>query len=153
MSKTGSREELLEVCIRDLHAGRRLAAERLPCVAEQAGPALTPVVEGLVRALRAEAGEFETLGIDLDGPPNLWMAGIMDDSERDTRSTVQGRLLDIAIIGAVRKAVAADAVSLETALALAEWLARRSLAEMLAAMRQRCRDTDGALRGLLQETA
>jgi hypothetical protein len=153
MSKTGSRPELLEVCIQDLHAARTLAAERLPCVAGEAGAALAAVIETLAAQFEAEAAQFEGMGFDLAGDPNLWMAGIMDDAERDTRSIEPGVLLDTAIIGAVRKAVAADAVSLETALALANAQAMRTAAEQIEAMRDRAGATDRALCGLLLETA
>jgi len=153
MSKTASKEELLEVCVQDLHAARKLAAERLPCVAGEAGEALAPVIETLVGQLEAEAEQFESMGFDLDGDPNLWMAGIMDDAERDTRSIEPGALLDTAIIGAVRKAVAADGVSLETALALANAQAMQAIAEQVQAMCRRCDATDLALRNLLLETA
>jgi hypothetical protein len=151
MSKTSSEQELLEVCIQDLHAARKLAADRLPCVAGEAGAALAPVIEALVAQLESEAARFESMGFDLDGDPNLWMAGIMDDAERDTRSIEPGPLLDTAIIGAVRKAVAADAVSLETALALADAQAMPMVAEQVEAMRARSDATDRALRGLLLE--
>jgi hypothetical protein len=93
------------------------------------------------------------MGFDLAGDPNLWMAGIIDDAERDTRSIEPGALLDTALIGAVRKAVAADAVSLETALALANAQAMRTVAEQLEAMRDRAGATDRALCGLLLEVA
>lgn len=153
MSKTASKEELLEVCIQDLHAGRADAVDRLECIAREAGAKVAPAVAELARAFAAEAGRFEKLGIDLDGPSNLWMAGIMDDAERDTRSIEAGVLLDIAIVGAVRKAIAADAASLETALALAVALSKPDVAETVQAMLDRRREADDALRAALEALA
>ena len=117
MSKTASERELLQACIQDLYAGRRLAAERLGCVAGQATTELAAAIESLRHDYAQEAEQLDETGLAQGGPDNVWMAGILDDADRDTRSVKQGKLLDTALIGAVRKAVAADGVSLETAVA------------------------------------
>lgn len=80
-----SRAALLHAAVADLHAGKLDAAERLPTLADKAGPELAP-------ALRAEAGRanvqgqrLAALGVSPDGPENLWISGILDDAERDAR--------------------------------------------------------------------
>ena len=62
-------------------------------------------------------------------------------------------LLDTARIGALRKGVAADSVSLETAIEVARSLGREDVAELTQRMRERSGDHDGRLRALLQEIA
>jgi len=103
--------------------------------------------------IAADAGEralaLGQTGRHAGGPPNLWMAGILDDSERDVRSTAAGPLLDTAMIGAVRKAVSADRVSYETAVALAE----NELRAVLEKMRNALVATDGQLAVLLARVA
>ena len=153
MADTESKDDLLQACIQDLHAARRVAAERLPGIAAAAGGELAPVLRTIRDDFAAEAEQLEATDHDLDGPENLWMAGIMDDAERDTRSIEAGVLLDIAIVGAVRKAIAADAVSLETALALANSLAKPEIAERVQAMRERRRAADEVLREALEALA
>lgn len=152
MARTASRDDLLQVCIQDLYAARVLGAQRLGAVSAAAGPVLARLVARLQRELAGEAEQLERSGTDLAGPENLWMAGIMDDAERDTRSIAPGALLDTAIVGAVRKAIAADAVSLETAVVLARALARHDLGDLLDAMRRRRRSDEEALRRQLHET-
>jgi ferritin-like metal-binding protein YciE len=153
MSKTASKEELLQACVQDLHAAREVAVERLPGVTGHAGPELSKRLEDLAETYGKEARQFEGTGVSLDGPENLWMAGVMDDAERDTRSIVRGVLLDTALIGAVRKGVAADSVSLETLVAVAQALGRDEIAALAQRMRERSGDHDARLRALLQEIA
>lgn len=153
MASTESKAGLLQACIQDLHAARRVAAERLPRIAEHAGQGLAPILHELARDLAAEARALEATGHDLDGPENLWMVGIMDDGERDTRSIVRGPLLDTALIGAVRKGVAADGVSLETAVAVSRSLGEDELAGSLEDMRARSGQYDDRLRILLHQVA
>lgn len=151
MVKTKSKDELLHVCVQDLYAGRTLAATKLPTVASAAGEGLCALVQAMQQQYAEEAAQFERTGYDLDGPENLWMAGIMDDAERDTRTIARGLLLDIAIIGAVRKALAADAVSLETAVVVAHSLGEESLGNLLRSMRERGHEADLRLRQRLHE--
>lgn len=56
---------------------------------------------------------------DPKGDPNLWVKGILRDVDRDISPNVAGPVRDVAPIGAVRKLVPADAVSIETAILLA----------------------------------
>ena len=153
MSKTASTEELLQACVQDLHAARQVAFERLPCIAREAGPELSKLIERLAESYAEQTRQFEEAGISLEGPENIWMAGVMDDADRDTRSIVRGAPLDTALIGAVRKGVAADSVSLETAVAVARALEREDFAQLVERMREHSGDHDARLRALLQEIA
>ena len=153
MSKTASKEDLLQACVQDLHAARQAAAGRLPCIVGEAGPELAKLIERLAETYAAEIRQFEETDISLEGPENIWMAGVMDDAERDTRSIVRGPLLDTALIGAVRKGVAADSVSLETAIAVARSLEREDIARLAERMREHSGDHDARLRALLQQIA
>ena len=153
MSQTATREDLLQACVQDLHAARQVAVERLPGIIGHAGPPLAKRLQDLLETYGNETGEFEETDVSLDGPENIWMAGVMDDAERDTRSIVRGALLDTALIGAVRKGVAADSVSLQTAIAVANSLGRADIAALTQRMRERSGDHDARLAALLQEIA
>lgn len=153
MSGTKTKTELLQACIQDLHAARQVAVERMPCVIGEAGQDLAALLDALRTTYAEQAQQFEGTDISLEGPKNLWMAGVMDDAERDTRSIVPGVLLDTALIGALRKGVAADSVSLETAIAVARSLEREEIARLTERMREHSGDHDGRLRALLQEIA
>ena len=153
MSQTATKEDLLQACVQDLHAARQVAVERIPCIIGEAGADLAKLLSDLVETYRDEARQFEGTDISLDGPENIWMAGVMDDGERDTRSIVAGALLDTALIGAVRKGVAADSVSLETAIAVANSLGRDDIAALTQRMWERSGDHDARLAALLQEIA
>ena len=151
MSRTADLAGLLQACIQDLHAARLVASERLPSVASHAGAELAVLLGELADGYCEEARELAHTGISLDGPANLWMAGIMDDAERDTRSIVPGLLLDIALVGAVRKGVMADYVSLETAIAVARETGRKDAAHLAAQLRDRAAAFDARLRALLEK--
>lgn len=121
---TDDADALFTACLQDLHAGERLLGDRLPAVTQHAvASALKAALSAHVRDCAESAGDLARYGRDLDGPDNLWMAGICDDADRDTRSTAPGALLDTALIGAIRKSTAARAVSYDTAIALADVLA------------------------------
>jgi ferritin-like metal-binding protein YciE len=153
MSQTATREDLLQACVQDLHAARQVAVERLPGIIGHAGPPLAKRLQDLLERYGNETGELEETDVSLDGPENIWMAGVMDDGERDTRSIVSGPLLDTALIGAVRKGVAADSVSLETTVAVANSAGRDDIAALAQRMRERSGDHDARLAALLQEIA
>jgi hypothetical protein len=139
MGSPTSRAELFELCVQDHCAAARLVAKHLPTVAAAAGVDLAPLVASVAEGFGARCGEFARMVEKLDGPENLWMAGIMDDSLRDTRTIDKGPLLDIALAGAVRKALGADEVSLETAIGLAHALDKPEEEQRLRAMRERDR--------------
>jgi hypothetical protein len=75
------------------------------------------------------------------------MAGILDDAKRDARSNARGPVRDTALLGAVRKGLAATTVSYDTAVALAHSSA--PLARMLRAQRTRVRALDKTLSAAL----
>ena len=77
------------------------------------------------------------------------MRGILNDAERDARTTETGRLLDVALIGAVRKAKAAEIVSSETAMALARQIGEEPIGQAVAQDRQEEIATDRALKARL----
>lgn len=154
MTLIASRASLLHTALQDLHAGKEDAAARLPKLADAAGDA------GLAELLRAEAGRageqarrLAGSGGDMSGTRNLWMAGILDDAERDTRQTEPGPLLDIALIGAVRKAKAAEIVSSETAIALAGAVDEAEIGAAVATNKVEEIEADRALKALLEELA
>lgn len=113
--------ELLTVALQDLREGRRQVVERLPDVRSAISDPATDTAFG--RLIERSRDETETLAHMLDDPegdPNLWADGILNDACRDIESTARGAIRDIALIGAIRKFLAADFVSLETAIALAK---------------------------------
>lgn len=146
MSRTASAAALLHVALQDLHAGKAIQVERL-------GGLVEAVRDAELKALLAdELGRASvqrdrlTALADVSGAPeNLWMQGVLDDAERDTESHLSGLLVDVAVIGAVRKAKAAEIVSSETAIALAATEAPAML-EALRANRAEEIATDQALR-------
>lgn len=117
---TSSRAALLHICLQDLRAGKEALAERLPGISAAATDGhLRALLDREVEQADEQGRRLDALGDAGGGPENLWMTGILDDAERDARSHQPGVLLDIALIGAIRKAKAAEIVSTETALALA----------------------------------
>lgn len=120
MSLTASRAALLHVALQDLRAGKQLLVDRLTPLADAAADfALQDVIERDRANARRHASRLDEMA-DLGTPPdNLWMSGILDDADRDAQSHQRGAILDTALIGALRKAKAAEIVSIETAMALA----------------------------------
>lgn len=148
MTRTASRAALLHVAVEDLRAGKALLAERLPALSEAASDReLVALLRGEAERAGRQRDRIDAAGSFAAGPKNLWMIGILDDADRDARSHQPGALLDIALVGAVRKAKAAEIVSHETALALVE--AVGALAEVLANLRDEDAATDHALRARL----
>lgn len=149
MTQTSSAAALLHAAVQDLHAAKRWQVERLPALADAAGEALAALIRDEAARADAQAGRIEASGVNTDGPANLWMAGVLDDAERDARSHQPGRLRDIALVGALRKGKAAEIVSDDTALALAKEIGDHALAEVVAANRAEEIATDRALATLL----
>lgn len=149
MSCTTGPEALFRVCLQDLRAGRLLGVEQLPEIAARVGSPLADEITELTRVYQDEIAQLQELGGAGEAPENLWMGGILDDAKRDTETIAPGSLLEIAIVGAVRKALSADAVSLETAEAVADNIARQSAAQTINRMKMRAREMDGRLRELL----
>lgn len=154
MVGTKTKQELLEVCIWDLAEGCRALVERLPGVARHASDApLRTDFDRAVGEARERAARLDALIDKSNGPENLWMAGILDDAERDTESVAPGELLDVAMIGAIRKAFHAEVASIHTAQAMAracfDDAAQDALDRNLAELEER----DGALFAALARVA
>jgi ferritin-like metal-binding protein YciE len=123
MASTDTIDKLLIACVQDLYAGAILMAERLPkLVPSIEDAALASLLQEQITLSRAQADALQGTGRDTDGPANLWMKGILKDAKRDSKSIAPGPLLDIALIGAIRKGFAAEIVSYETAIAVAATL-------------------------------
>lgn len=151
MGKTATREELLTACAQDLHAGEQLLVNHLPDIVEHVrDPALRGLIDAQIGQSASQAQRLRQAEDDIDGPPNLWMAGIMADAERDTRSIEPDPLLDVALIGAIRKAKASEIVSYETAVATANALGRESV-KIFDSILQEERAADAALQVRLRE--
>lgn len=147
MVEIASGAALLHTAVQDLHDGKRRFASRLPSLCEQMSDAsLVAIIRREVERVAGQAARLETSGGDMSGSRNLWMAGILDDAERDARTTQPGMLLDIALIGAIRKAKAAEIVSSETAMALARHVEQPALLEAVTTNRAEEIETDTLLR-------
>jgi ferritin-like metal-binding protein YciE len=150
MTLIATAASLLHAAVQDLHAGKTDAAKRLPGVADHAtDAALVTLLQDEAQRAGKQADRLAATGMNAAGPKNLWMAGILDDAERDGSSTEPGRLLDIALIGAIRKAKAAEIVSSETALALATELDDAALSAAVRANLEEEIATDRALKARL----
>lgn len=154
MGTTDSAAALLRTAIQDLHDGKRSLARRLPPLCDRmTDAALVGVMEREAGRAAEQVARLEATAVDMAGPKNLWMAGILDDAERDARTTQPGMLLDIALIGAIRKAKAAEIVSSETAIALARRVEQSALLEAVGANRDEEIETDALLRERLEAIA
>nr|WP_239474897.1 DUF892 family protein [Sphingomonas sp. BT552] len=137
MTTTSSAAALLHVALQDLHAGKLDQVRRLPAIASGCSDAvLAECLRTEAATAAAQAERLLRAGGDMEGPSNLWMNGILDDAERDASQTQRGRLLDIALTGAIRKAKAAEIVSSETALRLATELGLDDIVLAVEANRQ-----------------
>ena len=150
MVTTSSAAALLHVALQDLHAGKEAQAVRLPALAAQCHDAvLKKLVDAEAARAASQAARIRGVAANVTGTENLWMAGILDDAERDTKQTQPGRLLDIALIGAIRKAKAAEIVSSETAMALAREVDVSDLLVAVTANRTEEIETDRGLKSRL----
>lgn len=157
MAEIHNMEALLINALQDLHDAERAMAERLPAIADQTS-------DDAVRALfdedAARSGEQQRRlaalltrrDAEVDGAPNIWLRAILDDAERDTETVERGPLLDIALIGAIRKGKQSERVSYETAIALASAIGT-SDAATLETIRDEEAATDTALADLLEQLA
>jgi ferritin-like metal-binding protein YciE len=154
MSRTASADALLLVCFQDLHAACCAILQRVPDIARQASaPALRAQIGELVAAARFRRDRLDIMAEVSEGPRNLWIAGILDDAERDTATIAAGALLDTAMVGALRKAIAAEEVSHETAIALAGRIGGADHLAALRACHARLCALDAGLAKLLPEFA
>ncbi len=152
MSKAADVEALLKVALHDLHGGELAARDRLPTIAEAvADEELGEALSRLAERSSQQAEALAATGRLTDGPGNLWMRGVLDDAVRDTESVAGGAPLDVALIGAMRKMLAAKLVSYETAIALAERLHDPALTALLQRFRNEEAASDCRLSELLAE--
>lgn len=151
MTLTASKPALLHVAMQDLYAGKMLLAKRMPALRDAVSdPALVAILESEIVRAGDQAGRLRAAAADLEGPANLWMTGILDDADRDARSHQPGAVLDIALVGALRKAKAAEIVSSDTAVALARDGGQTELLTALAANREEEIACDRALKARLK---
>ncbi len=155
MTDVNSLPALLINALQDLHDGEAALVERLPSIADQ-------ITNDNLRALldqdainsaeqqRRIANLIVRRDGDIEGAPNIWLRAILDDADRDTDNIEKGQLLDIALIGAIRKAKQAERVSYETAIALAESLGDTDAAT-LEVIRDEEASTDAALAEFLAQ--
>ena len=154
MAKTASYDDLLTVCIQDLHAAETILRDTLSTIVKHANaPKLVTLLEQAKEQAEEARVNLAATGRHSGGARNLWMAGISDDSRRDTRSIEQGPLLDAAIIGAIRKAKAAQIVSYDTAIAVAAVLRKDDIGETLIAIRKAAVSITRRLARLLPQPA
>ncbi|WP_296305532.1 DUF892 family protein [Pseudomonas sp.] len=154
MSKTDTDPALLRTCIEDLYAGCRAFSKRYPSIARQAHDAqLRKLLEELVDHALERAEKLRGLKSTAEYPENLWMSGILDDADRDTQTIAHGRHLDLALIGGVRKAVVAEFVSIETAIALADATGEADVAKALQEGHERLGEFNERLAALLSKQA
>ncbi len=145
---------LLLTAVQDLYDAECAMIERLPAIAEYVSdPTLARLLADDVARSREQAerlaGIARDLGDEPKGPANIWLRAILDDADRDIRSTAAGVLLDIALVGAIRKGKHAERVSYETAIALADALSRAEDSQLLQASRDEEERTDSGLQRLL----
>ena len=123
MSSPENLDDFLQLCMWDVAAGARQLVRRLPELAQHAeSSALQLTLHEMASVAGMCADRLFMSGGKHSGPDNLWMAGILDDADRDTQMIDHGPLLDLAIVGAVRKALQAKLAATETARAAARAL-------------------------------
>lgn len=153
MFDTVSARDLLIVAVQDLHGGEQAWLEKLPALAEQAGPELRAFADGELERSAGQASRLmkiaEGLEAPIEGPPNIWLCANLKDAERDSSTIVGGPLRDIALVGAFRKAKQSERVSYETAIGLAEALGLHGDADTLTLSRDEEARADADLAGLL----
>lgn len=121
-------QDLLTDALQDLHDAELALVERLPGIADHASDAafraqLDDIALQSDDQRRRLANLLERRGEEVEGASNIWLRAILDDAKRDCDMVASGNLLDIALVGAIRKGKQAERVSYETAIALAEALA------------------------------
>ena len=147
---------LLVDCLHDLADGQRQLADRLGTIAKATSEISLRQVFDLIGKEGGEwADELHSASNALEpeepDAPNIWMKGILDDAERDTEMIVRGRLLDIALVGAIQKALASSDVSFDTALAVAAECAVSEISELLDRAQQGIRRNRARLHSFLHQ--
>lgn len=156
-SKTSTPKALLVVALQDLHDGERAWITRFDGIGHHIEDERFAARMAAYRNACAEHAErlknaADDLDADVAGAENIWLNAILDDARRDTEMIAPGRLLDIALIGAVRKGLQAKRVSYETAIALARSLDLAAAGDLVASRDEKAA-ADKDLSGLLEEIA
>ena len=81
------------------------------------------------------------------------MKAVLDDAKRDTKTVAQGDMLDVALLGALRKGAQAARVSYETAIALAKAVDRKEIGKLVTRLRDAHAGIDNDLAALLAPLA
>lgn len=141
---------LLVMAIRDLHDGEAAMASRLGTLRTKLDDTmLREIVRDEEHASVRRGDALAAIAQDLDADPgeaiNIWMRAILDDADNDEATIARGRLRDIAVAGALRKAKQSQRVSYETAIALARGLRMLDAAASLSAMVEAAQAADDAL--------
>jgi ferritin-like metal-binding protein YciE len=145
--------DLLINALQDLHDAEKAMVERLPEIADNVDDSQLRSIFDEDAARSAEqqrrvANLLERREAEVEGAPNIWLRAILDDAARDSETVEHGHLLDIALLGAIRKGKQAERVSYETAIALAQKLGGDD-APTLELIRDEEAATDAALAELL----
>ncbi len=155
MAKTSTTQELLVVALQDLNDGEHAVVERAPPFATGVSPALARYIKDEVERAARQSTRLEKALDVLDAPPtdapNIWLRAELDDAARDYETIVPGRLRDIALVGAFRKAKQSERVSYETAVGLAAVTGNAGLEASLQLCRDEEEAADATLERLLQE--
>jgi ferritin-like metal-binding protein YciE len=147
-------EQLMVTCLQDLRKGEGLTLDRFPAIADAVTDTVTGgVLRQRLNDARLRANGLDALGKRLGvkpcGDENLLMMGMLDDAEGDMKTEEAGPLLDLALIGAVRKMVNASLVSYETAVAVAARLNDERARDLFADARDREAEAETGLRASL----
>ena len=99
---------LLVACVQDLYAAEQEAVDRYPPLIDAAtGPDLKSALEAHRAQSREHAQRMqavaELLGESAEGRECLWAKGILDDAKGDTKTVAPGPLLDVALVGGLRR--------------------------------------------------
>lgn len=151
MTRTASAAALLHAALQDIHAGKRDQVGRLPTAARD--PELRDVFDAERASASKAAARLEAAGSNPAGPANLWMKGVLDDAARDADSTEPGRLLDIALAGAIRKGKAAESVACDTAIALAHAIGDDQLVDVARAIKEQAATAETAFLRVIERLA
>lgn len=154
MAKVTSLGDLLVTCLQDLRKGEAETLDRFPAVIDAVrDPATRLAMQDRLSNARLRAEALDAVGaalnVDPMGDENIWMDGMLSDAEGDMKTEAPGPLLDLALIGAVRKMTGASLVSYETALAVAQRLQHSEAAAAFGEAQRQEREADEALRASL----
>lgn len=146
---------LLVACVQDLYAAEQEAVDRYPPLIDAAaGPDLKSALEAHRAQSREHAQRMQAvaklLGESAKGPECLWAKGILDDAKRDTKTVTPGPLLDVALVGGLRRLEQAEIVAYETAIGVARATGLADAERLLVQTHADERAMDARLVGLLE---